>query len=222
MELLSPVTDNDIDLGTSSLEFKDAYFDGTVTSDAFAGPLTGNVTGNVSGTAATVTTAAQSNITSLGTLTTLTVDDITINGSTISDAGDFTLDVEGDIILDANGADVFLKDAGTTYGSLTNSSGNLIVKSGTTTALTFSGANVTVAGDLTVSGDDITMGTNTDSNLLIADGTNFNSVAVSSLSEISTAAADDVFLAVDTSGGGLKKITRISCYCWNWFKWRFS
>jgi len=205
---LSPVTDNDIDLGTSSLEFKDAFFDGTVTSDAFAGPLTGNVTGNVSGTAATVTTAAQSNITSLGTLTTLTVDDITINGSTISDAGDFTLDVEGDIILDANGADVFLKDAGTTYGSLTNTSGNLIVKSGTTTALTFSGADVTVAGDLTVSGDDITMGTNTDSNLLIADGTNFNSVAVSSLSEIGTAASDDVFIAIDTSGGGLKKIAR--------------
>jgi len=205
---LSPVTTNDIDLGTASLEFKNAFFDGTVTSDAFAGPLTGNVTGNVSGTAATVTTAAQSNITSLGTLTTLTVDDITINGSTISDAGDFTLDVEGDIILDANGADVFLKDAGTTYGSLTNTSGNLIVKSGTTTALTFSGANVTVAGDLTVSGDDITMGTNTAGNLLIADGTNFNSVAATSLAEISTVASDDVFLAVDTSGGGLKKIAR--------------
>ena len=43
---LYPVTDNEIDLGTSSLEFKDAYFDGTVTSDAFAGPLTGDVTGN--------------------------------------------------------------------------------------------------------------------------------------------------------------------------------
>jgi len=28
-----PTTDNDIDLGTSSLEFKDAYFDGTVTLD---------------------------------------------------------------------------------------------------------------------------------------------------------------------------------------------
>ena len=28
-----PATDNDIDLGTSSLEFKDAYFDGTVTLD---------------------------------------------------------------------------------------------------------------------------------------------------------------------------------------------
>jgi hypothetical protein len=29
-----PVADNDIDLGTSSLEFKDAFFDGTVTTDA--------------------------------------------------------------------------------------------------------------------------------------------------------------------------------------------
>jgi hypothetical protein len=28
-----PITDNDIDLGTASLEFKDAYFDGTVTLD---------------------------------------------------------------------------------------------------------------------------------------------------------------------------------------------
>jgi hypothetical protein len=72
---------------------------------------------------------------------------------------------------------------------------------------TFSG-NVVVTGDLTVSGDDITMGTNTAGNLLIADGTNFNSIAVGSLSEISTVANDDVFLAVDTSGGGLKKIAR--------------
>jgi len=52
---LYPVTDNQIDLGTSSLEFKDAYFDGTVTSDAFAGPLTGNVTGNVSGSSGSCT-----------------------------------------------------------------------------------------------------------------------------------------------------------------------
>jgi hypothetical protein len=30
---LSPITDNQIDLGTGSLEFKDAYFDGTVETD---------------------------------------------------------------------------------------------------------------------------------------------------------------------------------------------
>ena len=52
------------------------------------------------------------------------------------------------------------------------------------------------------------MATNTAGNLLIADGTNFNSVAVGDLSEISSVAADDVLLAVDTSGGGLKKISR--------------
>ena len=68
--------------------------------------------------------------------------------------------------------------------------------------------NLSITGDLTVAGDDITMGTNTAGNILVADGTNFNSVAVGGLSEISTVANDDVFLAVDTSGGGLKKIAR--------------
>jgi len=45
---------------------------GVITATQFTGNVTGNVTGNASGTAATVTTAAQTNITSLGTLTGLT------------------------------------------------------------------------------------------------------------------------------------------------------
>jgi len=70
-------------------------------------------------------------------------------GGTISNtSGDITIDAVGDIILDADNADIFLKDAGTTFGSLTNTSGNLIIKSGTTTAATFSGANVTFAGTI--------------------------------------------------------------------------
>ena len=64
------------------------------------------------------------------------------SGSTI------TLDATTDIVLDADGGDIFFKDDGTTFGSATNTSGNLIIKSGTTTALTFSGANVTGAGTL--------------------------------------------------------------------------
>ncbi len=68
--------------------------------------------------------------------------------------------------------------------------------------------DVTVGGDLTITGDDLFMGTNTAGHLLIADGTNYNPTAVGDLSEISTVANDDVLLAVDTSGGGLKKITR--------------
>ena len=63
----------------------------SITSTAFVGDITGDVTGNTSGTAATVTTAAQTNITSLGTLTTLTVDNVIINGSTIGHTGDTDL-----------------------------------------------------------------------------------------------------------------------------------
>ena len=217
-----PITDNDIDLGTSSLEFKDGYFDGTVHADAinFNGTaisataaelnildgVTATATelnkldGDTSATSTTVTDAdrvvlndngtmvqvavtdlaayfddeitAMPNLTSVGTLTTLTVDNIVINGTNIGHTSD----------TDALAID---------------SSGNVTASQ-----------NLVVTGDLTVSGDDITMGTNTAGNLLIADGTNFNSVAVGSLTEISTVAGDDVLLAVDTSGGGLKKITR--------------
>ena len=39
--------------------------------------------------------------------------------------------------------------------------------------------NVTIGGDLTVSGDDLFMGTNTSGYVLVADGTNFNPVAIS-------------------------------------------
>ena len=54
---------------------------GTATATTFVGALTGNVTGNVSGTAATVTGAAQTNITSVGTLTSLSVGAITSTGN---------------------------------------------------------------------------------------------------------------------------------------------
>ncbi len=88
------------------------------------------------------------------TLTTPIIAEID-SGSTI------TLDATTDIVLDADGGDVFLKDAGTTYGSLTNTSGNLIIKSGTTTALTFSEANITAAGNVDVDGNLTVTGTTT-------------------------------------------------------------
>ena len=68
------------------------------------------------GTIDLVVNAAQPTVTSLGTLTTLTVDDITINGSTISDAADLTIDVGGDIILDADGDNIMFKAGGTDMG----------------------------------------------------------------------------------------------------------
>ena len=53
----------------------------------FAGTITGNLTGNASGTALTVTQAAQSAITSVGTLTALTVDDVAVDGKVITMTG---------------------------------------------------------------------------------------------------------------------------------------
>ena len=50
----------------------------TTTGTITGGSFVGNLTGNASGTSATVTGAAQSAITSLGTLTTLTVDNVII------------------------------------------------------------------------------------------------------------------------------------------------
>ena len=41
------------------------------------------------------------------------------------------------------------------------------------------GGNITTAGDLYLNGDDLFMGTNTDTYILVADGTNFNPVAMS-------------------------------------------
>ena len=75
------------------------------------------------------------------------IDDFNIDGTTIAlSSGDMTIDVAGDINLDAGGADIVLKDDGTQYGAFTNSSSNLVIKSGSTTSATFDGANVTFAG----------------------------------------------------------------------------
>ena len=59
----------------------------------------------------------------------LQVDDININGSVISDAGDFTIDSGGDITLDADGGDVFFMDNGATKLAF-NTTGGHITASG--------------------------------------------------------------------------------------------
>tara|TARA_R100000654_G_scaffold69699_1_gene99409 strand:+ start:1006 stop:3996 length:2991 start_codon:yes stop_codon:yes gene_type:complete len=102
----------------------------------------------------------------------VSIDNFNIDGTTIAlSSGDMLLDGAVDIILDAAGGDVTLKADGTPFGSLTNTSGNLIIKSGTTTAATFSGANVTLAGTV-VTGGLTTLG----GNLVIPNAGNIGSV----------------------------------------------
>ena len=126
---LAPVTDNDVDLGTSSLEFKDAFFDGTVEADAI--------------------TIGGTNVTSLFA---------SLSGATFTGNIEIDV-ASGDpaIILDTQGADKFhiavddsdsdnlvIKSGGTVgsgNGLKVDSSGNLTVT-----------ADVSVGDDLTVEG----------------------------------------------------------------------
>ena len=221
---LAPVTDNDIDLGTSSLEFKDGFFDGTVTADAFAGPLTGDVTGNVSGTAATVTGAAQSNITSLGTLTTLTVDNVIINGTTIGHTSDTDLitladgvaTVAGEIsvtTLDIGGTNVSatatelnLIDGGATIGTdaiadgdgiIHNDGGTMKVTSAATFKTYFTSGVSSAADDLTA-GDAAVNITTTSGNITIDAQADDSDIIFKG----TDGGVDTTFLTIDGSDAG--------------------
>ena len=163
----------------------DADIDGTLETDALS----------INGTTVT-STAAELNI----------LDGVTATAAEINALDGITSTVAELNILDgvtSTAAELNLVD-GITAGTVSASKAVIVDSNKDLTGL----RNLTISGDLTVSGDDITMGTNTAGNLLVADGTNFNSIAVGDLSEISTVANDDVFLAIDTSGGGLKKIAR--------------
>ena len=91
--------------------------------------------------------AAQPTITSLGTLTGLTVDNITMNATSITSDSNLTLDVAGDINLDADGADVVFKDGGTEFGRITNSSSNFLIDAGGDIYLDAGGADVVFLDD---------------------------------------------------------------------------
>tara|TARA_Y100000004_G_scaffold146647_1_gene167595 strand:+ start:286 stop:2895 length:2610 start_codon:yes stop_codon:yes gene_type:complete len=124
----------------------------------------------------TLTTAAQTNITSLGTLTTLTVDNIIINGTNIGHTSDTDA-----IAISSGGVATFSQRShhtngitigdGANIGSESDSDAITIASNGNTT---FS-QDVTVTGDFTVNGDTTTINTTnkvlTDSLIELANGT---------------------------------------------------
>ena len=121
----------------------------------------------------------------------VTIDNITIDGTEIDlSSGDLTLDVAGDIILDADGGDVKINDGGTAIAELTNSSTDFVIKSVTSdkdiifkgndggaaiTALTLdmSGAGAATFNNAITSGAVITSG----AGLVIADTGNIGSAS---------------------------------------------
>ena len=128
--------------------------------------------------------------------------DLTISSSALAN-----IDAGTDIVLDADGGDIFVKDGGSTFGSLTNTSGNLIIKSGTTTALTFSGANATFAGTLATA----------------AGGFNVAGLDIDGATDIGADIVDaDLFLIDDGAGGTNRKTTaaRVKTYIGGGTSWQ--
>jgi hypothetical protein len=102
------VVDAFASLSTVDLKVQD---DLTVTDDATIGGTLG-VTGVVTANAG------------------VAIDNITIDGTEIDlSSGDLTLDVAGDIILDADGTQIILKDGGTEFGHLYNTNSDFGIKS---------------------------------------------------------------------------------------------
>ena len=109
---LSPVTTNQIDLGTSSLEYKNAFFDGTVTTDALVADTADIDAGTIDG----VTLGTNSAITQA------VIDNVNINGAQIGHTDDTDL--------------VTLADQAVTIAGSLTLSGGLTVNGTTTTVAT--------------------------------------------------------------------------------------
>ena len=137
-----PVTNNDVDLGTSSLEFKDAFFDGTVTTDALAAGTAnidgGSIDGATLGTNSAITQAV--------------IDNVNINGVTIGHTDDTDLITLADGIATVAGEiSVTTLDIGGT--NVTATAAELKIMDGGTAAA----ATPVAAGERVVFNDDGTM-----------------------------------------------------------------
>ena len=110
----SSISAND---GTASATIANSTGNFTVTNfisnsvDIGGGAIDGTVIGGASAAAGSFTTIVG---------TSATIDDITINGSTLTSTGDFIVDAAADIIFDADANDVLFKDGGTEYFRITN------------------------------------------------------------------------------------------------------
>ena len=129
----SSLTDNAVltGTGTSAITAEgNLSFDGSTL--AVTGAATVSTTLGVTGA-----TTLSGGATILGTTTTgsLQTNEIAANGSnaavtvTSSGTGDITLDAGGDIILDADNADIKLQDGGTEFGRISRITSDLVIKS---------------------------------------------------------------------------------------------
>ena len=182
--VVKPVTDSDVDLGTSSLYFKDAYIDSITT--------TGNITSG--GTVASVALDISGNIDVDG-ITNL--DNTDIDGTLVVDGSNISLDSTSTLNIDnsntSNGITIGTATSGVPISighstSETTVNDNLTVTGSTTLAATsFGDANITNVGDIAL--DSIS-----------ADGTDINIAATdNSATAFTIKQGSDAYFIVDTA-----------------------
>jgi cytoskeletal protein CcmA (bactofilin family) len=176
-----PSTDNDIDLGTSSVEFKDAFFDGTVTTDALVAD-TADINGG-------------------------TLDGVTIGGSSAAAITGTTITGTSFVIgsADINESELETID-GVTAGTVSASKAIVADSNKDITG----GRNITITGELDtatldVSGDaDIDGTTNLDNTdidgTLVVDGSNISLDSTSTLNIDNSNTSNGITIGTATSG----------------------
>jgi len=128
-----PVTDNDIDIGSPSAEFKNLYLDGTATIDTLVVDETATIAGAVT-FSSTLTVAGNATFNGNTTIGNAATDTVTI-----------TADVASNLIPSA--------DSTYTIGDATNYWSSAYVDSITTTGNVSVGGDLTVTGNATISGN---------------------------------------------------------------------
>ena len=122
-----PFTDNDIDLGSSSFEFKDLYIDGTANIDSLVADTADINAGTIDNTVIGATTPAAGTFTNLTVSTGSTID---FTGATVSNGGTFTtVTISGGSITGIT--DLAIADGGTGASTASVARTNLGVAIGT-------------------------------------------------------------------------------------------
>ena len=173
-----PVTDNDVDLGTSSVEFKDAFFDGTVTTDALVADTAnidgGSVDGITLGTNSAVTQAV--------------IDNINIDGATIGHTSDTDLmTLASGVVTVAGEVSMTTLDIGGT--NVTATAAELNIMDGNTS----SSSTTVVDADQIILNDDGTM-----KQITVADLKTYTGGAITSIGAVDSGSITSGFGNIDT------------------------